>query len=65
MRLVGKCARSNVVAVGGDGFGDGFSEIGVGFGEGRLPSAEAKKIAGDKDLAVAVGSGSDAEGWDF
>ena len=45
--------------------GDGFSEIGVGFGEGGLPSAEAKKIAGDEDLAVAVGSGSNADRGDF
>ncbi len=61
----GKGARSNFVAVGGDGLGDGFAEVGVGFGEGGFPGAEAENVAGDEDLTVAVGSGSDADGGDF
>src|SRR5580704_15490807 len=58
-------AGADVVAVGADGAGDDLAGVGVLAREfGRRAESEAEEIVGDKDLAVAVGAGTDADRWD-
>ena len=54
-------AGADVVAVGADGAGDDFAEVGVLAREfWRRIEGEAEEIVGDENLAVAVGAGADS-----
>ena len=58
-------AVADVVAVGADGGGDEFADVGVLAGEfRRRVEGEAEEVVDDKDLAVAVGAGADADRGD-
>src|SRR5258707_1363650 len=69
-RMIGLAVRrevalADVVAIAAHRVGNDFADVGVLAREfGRLVEGETEQIVDDKDLAVAVGAGADADGGD-
>ena len=61
-----ECAVADVVAIGPDGAGNDFADVGVLAREfRRRVEGEAEEIVRDEDLAVAIGAGADTDRRDL
>ena len=66
MLFIRKRATANFVAILGDGAGDFGFQISIGLHEfWHVAGRDAEQIVQHEHLAVAIGSGTDADGGDF